>query len=172
MNKNVIMGLGALLAVSLGVFMVLRDNAHYRALPPRFEYASKAEAMVGAREWARVHGGSMGAVLGTGSMSYRGFIPAAPEGVDPRSVVVAYYVNDKSVPFADIGAGMLCTYSWPDYPNWVLHQAAERDRGGWVMSGDANGSYDGLSKRMTELNYKGKATAVFVITQNRKTTDE
>jgi len=162
MGKGLIVA-GVAVLLALLVFIALRKSATlYDALPPRFEHDTAFEAQAAAYTWSLQHGGSVRGILGTGSMSYRNYIPAAPEGVDPRSVVVAYFVLNSAIRFDQIQAGDLCLYRWANYENGILHQAADFTSDGWIMAGNANGAYDGLSNRMTADNFKGIATAVFV----------
>lgn len=130
-SRKLIGGIVAVLLLAL--FLLVAWCNHYvltRGLPPRIEHANQSAARDAA-------GASAIAVLGTGSMAP--FIPAAPAGVDPLSVVVAYAVPRAGSTFADVTIGTLCVYR----PAWtrgtpVMHQAAQLTGAGWVMTGLAN----------------------------------
>lgn len=130
-------------------------------LPPRDEVAqTRNEAFVRAQEWAAANGGEVVAVLGTGSMAPH--IPAAPEGVDPLSYVAAYVVLETGGTWSGIAKGRPCVYR----PVWakggrVLHGAAQRDGGGWIMSGLANPRSESW-ERMTPEKFDGIAARTFV----------
>lgn len=165
MGKGVIAGAVSLLLVVLVFFVLHKDATLYDALPPRFQTTGAVDARLAAQAYADQNGGRLGRILGTGSMSYKNYIPAAPEDADPYRTIVAYYVLDDSIPFSEIRAGDLCAYVVVGRTNWILHQAADYTDGGWIMAGNANGAYDGLSNRMTADTYRGKAIAVFVVPQ-------
>lgn len=89
------------------------------------------------------------------------FIPPAPKGSDPLAFVAAYAVIE-AIPYAEIQQGALCVYR----PMWakggrVIHGAAQRDSGGWIMSGLANRNSESF-ERMTAEKFDGVATRVFV----------
>ena len=101
-------------------------------------------------------------VLGTGSMSYKGYIPPAPEGWDPRKTVVAVVVFGARG-FDDVQEGDLCSFRSANLN--ILHQAAGRFDEGWIMSGNANERHDGKGRRMTAENFRGIVDTVYVIRQ-------
>ena len=145
-----VLGLAALLVVSK------RKQADLaRGLPPRIVCASQGEAFglagVGATP-----------VLGTGSMAP--WIPAALPGLDPRKTVVAYAVIDTAATYDGITTGALVVY----FATWaggrVLHQAAARDGGGWIMSGLHNERSE-TWERVTAANYIGTVARVYVWAQ-------
>lgn len=151
--------LAAIILASLVAFAWLHQRTMLAGLPPREQCDNRADAMAKAGAFAKVHGGTVIAVLGTGSMAP--YIPAAPVGEDPRRYVAAYVVIMPSA-FADIRAGSLCIYraEW-DAKLYVLHQAAQRDDLGWVMSGLHNPRSES-QWRVTPTNFVGIAGKVFV----------
>lgn len=145
-----VLGLAALLIVSK------RHAAEIAGgLPPRIVCASQGEALAQAGVGAT-------AVLGTGSMAP--WIPAALPGNDPLTTVVAYAVMDPAASFDGITTGALVVYT----PGWskarVLHQAALRDSGGWIMSGLHNERSE-TWERVTAANYIGTVSRVYVWAQ-------
>lgn len=145
-----VLGLAALLVVSK------RKQADLaRGLPPRIVCASQGEAFAQAGVGATP-------VLGTGSMAP--WIPAALPGLDPRKTVVAYAVIDSAATYDGITTGALVVY----FATWaggrVLHQAAARDGGGWIMSGLHNERSE-TWERVTAANYVGTVARVYVWVQ-------
>ena len=145
-----VLGLVALLIVSK------RHQAEIaRGLPPRIVCANQGEAFALAGVGATP-------VLGTGSMAP--WIPAALPGLDPRQTVVAYAVIDGASKFDGITTGALVVY----FATWaggrVLHQAAARDSGGWIMSGLHNDRSE-TWERVTAANYIGTVARVYVWAQ-------
>ena len=145
-----VLGLVALLVVSK------RKQADLaRGLPPRIVCANQGEAFAQA-------GMSATPVLGTGSMAP--WIPAALPGLDPRQTVVAYAVIDRAATYDGITTGALVVY----FATWaggrVLHQAAARDSGGWIMSGLHNDRSE-TWERVTAANYIGTVARVYVWAQ-------
>lgn len=152
--------IGLVLALVLGLVALLvvskRKQAEIaRGLPPRVVCASQGEAFALA-------GVSATPVLGTGSMAP--WIPAALPGLDPRKTVVAYAVIDSAATFDGITTGALVVY----FATWaggrVLHQAAARDSGGWIMSGLHNDRSE-TWERVTAANYVGTVARVYVWAQ-------
>lgn len=145
-----VLGLAALLIVSK------RHQAEIaRGLPPRIVCANQGEAFALAGVGATP-------VLGTGSMAP--WIPAALPGLDPRQTVVAYAVIDSAATFDGITTGALVVY----FATWaggrVIHQAAARDGGGWIMSGLHNERSE-TWERVTAANYIGTVARVYVWAQ-------
>ena len=145
-----VLGLAALLVVSK------RKQADLaRGLPPRIVCASQGEAFALAGVGATP-------VLGTGSMAP--WIPAALPGLDPRKTVVAYAVIDTAATYDGITTGALVVY----FATWaggrVLHQAAAKDSGGWIMSGLHNERSE-TWERVTAANYIGTVARVYVWVQ-------
>ena len=145
-----VLGLAALLVVSK------RKQADIaRGLPPRIVCANQGEAFALAGVGATP-------VLGTGSMAP--WIPAALPGLDPRKTVVAYAVIDTAATYDGITTGALVVY----FATWaggrVLHQAAARDSGGWIMSGLHNERSE-TWERVTAANYIGTVARVYVWAQ-------
>jgi hypothetical protein len=146
-----VLGLAALLVVSK------RKQAEIaRGLPPRVVCTSQADALAQA-------GAGATPILGTGSMAP--WIPAALPGLDPRKTVVAYAAMDGAATFAGVTVGALVVY----VPAWasgghVMHQAAARDSGGWIMSGLHNERSE-TWERVTAANYVGTVARVYVWAQ-------
>jgi hypothetical protein len=129
-------------------------------LPPREECGSMLDAWNRAQAYAAKHGGTVVPILGTGSM--QPYIPAASAGLDPKKTVVAYCVTHPTKKFADVRRADLCTYhaEWLDGAP-VMHQAAEHDIGGWIMSGLHNERSE-AHWRVTEANFIGLVAQTFV----------
>lgn len=158
MNRVGIMFAAVVLA-ALVAFAWLHQRTMQAGLPPREPCDNRADAMAKAGAFAKAHGGTVIAVLGTGSMAP--YIPAAPAGEDPRRYIAAYVVMMPAA-FSDIRAGSLCIYraDW-DVNLYMLHQAAQRDGLGWVMSGLHNARSE-AAWRVTPANFIGIAGKVFV----------
>jgi len=147
-----------LLAVlALGLVVVLglalrSERVLLAGLPTRVVVASEAEA------WT-LAGPSAVVVLGTGSMAP--YIPAAPAGADPLRTVSALAVLVSGARYADIKAGALCIY----VPVWagrnVMHQAAQIDGKGWIMTGLGNKDYENR-ERVTAANFVGIVARTYV----------
>jgi len=141
------LGLVAVLALALRSERVLTAG-----LPLRIIVASEADA------WT-LAGPSAVVVLGTGSMAP--YIPAAPAGADPLRTVSALVVLVSGASYSDIKAGSLCIY----VPRWagrnVMHQAAQIDAGGWIMTGLGNKEYENR-ERVTAANFVGIVSRTYV----------
>ena len=77
------------------------------------------------------------------------------------SVVVAYVVTAPNLCYADIKKGDLVLYFPKWTPSQVLHQAAQKDAGGWIMSGLNNAHYE-AEWRVTPENFNGIIAASFI----------
>ena len=141
----------------LGLVVVLglalrSERVLLAGLPTRIVVASETEA------WT-LAGPSAVVVLGTGSMAP--YIPAAPAGADPLRTVSALAVLVSGARYADIKAGALCIY----VPVWagrnVMHQAAQIDAGGWIMTGLGNKDYE-TKERVTAANFVGIVARTYV----------
>ena len=141
----------------LGLVVVLglalrSERVLLAGLPTRVVVASEADA------WT-LAGPSAVVVLGTGSMAP--YIPAAPAGADPLRTVSALAVLVSGARYADIKAGSLCIY----VPVWagrnVMHQAAQIDAGGWIMTGLGNKTYE-TKERVTAANFVGIVARTYV----------
>ena len=153
MNRNTLYAVGALvLAAVLTVLAVMAQRTLTSNLPERIKCRDEAEARALA-------GPSAIPVLGTGSMAP--FIPPAPAGKDPLNTIVALVVLERSASFLDVSAGDLCIY----YPAWhngpVMHQAALKDSGGWIMSGLGNAKSE-AAWRVTSDNFGGIVKTAYV----------
>lgn len=151
--------LAAVILAALVAFAWLHQRTMVAGLPPREVCENRHAALIAAGEFARAQGGTVIAVLGTGSMAP--YIPAAPAGSDPLATLAAYAVTTPAT-FADIRPGALCIYraEW-DAKLYVLHQAAQRDGLGWVMSGLHNPRSE-PQWRVTPANFIGITAKVFV----------
>ena len=148
----------ALLALGLVVVLGLAwrsERVLTAGLPLRIVVASEAEA------W-KLAGPSAVVVLGTGSMVP--YIPAAPAGADPLRTVSALVVLVPHARYTDIKVGALCIY----VPVWagrnVMHQAAQIDSGGWIMTGLGNKIYENM-ERVTASNFVGIVSCTYVWTK-------
>lgn len=143
----------------LGTLAYCAQRRLVEGLPPKAELPTLAEAHAAALAYQHANGGNVLPILGTGSMAP--FIPPARAGLDPWKTVVAYVVTDPRATFADVRAGSLCIYlaAW-NRGGPVLHQAAERDGGGWIMSG-LNNAQSEADWRVTPENFRGVAAKVF-----------
>lgn len=146
-----------LAALALGLVVVLglalrSERVLTAGLPLRIVVTSENEA------WT-LAGPSAVVVLGTGSMAP--YIPAAPKGADPLRTVSALVVLVSGASYADIKAGSLCIY----VPVWagrnVMHQAAQIDAGGWIMTGLGNKSYE-TTERVTAANFVGIVSRTYI----------
>jgi hypothetical protein len=128
-------GLAALAALLLLAYCQHRSMVN--GLPPRIVCASEAEA----KEKAGL--GALG-VLGTGSMVP--FIPASP--ANPQMVVA--YAAPSGKRFNELQKGDLVVY----YASWargnVIHQAAQQDGKGWIMSGLGNKHSEAFARVVAE----------------------
>lgn len=159
--------IGAVLVLGLIGIMVsslLWERRMVAGLPPQDpEYPNASAAWIAALSYAAQTGGKVGTILGTGSMAP--YIPAAPE--NPQRTIVAYWVNVSGAHYTDVKQGDLITYT----PQWplpdslrhalVMHQAAQKDSGGWIMSGLNNKYYENMH-RVDALNFRGIVAKTFI----------
>ena len=151
MNRSTIYVIGAVLIVVVVGFLAWRAQRTLTGnLPPAIDCRDEAEARTLAGPGAIK-------VLGTGSMVP--FIPAALPGQDPLKTVVAYVVIEPAT-FDDIQPGDLCIYAAEWTTGFVIHQAAMKDGGGWIMSGLGN-AHSEARWRVTPANFKGIAARVY-----------
>jgi len=141
----------------LGLVVVLglalrSERVLLAGLPTRVVVASEADA------WT-LAGPSAVVVLGTGSMAP--YIPSAPAGADPLRTVSALAVLMSGASYSDIKAGALVIY----VPRWagrnVMHQAAQIDAGGWIMTGLGNKDYE-TKERVTAANFVGIVQRTYI----------
>ena len=155
MNRIVLIVLLVLGLVALLVVSRRKQAEIARGLPPRVVCADRRDAEAQAGPGAI-------SVLGTGSMAP--FIPPALPGRDPLATVVALAVIDSAANFDGITTGALVIYA----PRWasgnVMHQAAMRDGGGWIMSG-LNNERSETWERVTPATYVGTVARVYVWAQ-------
>lgn len=152
--------LGVLVVILLILFAVSQERNALSALPVPIMCSSQLDAMLRAQ----ADGDYFTAVLGTGSMAP--VIPPAPEGLNPKDTIVAYVSMDTR-DYDDIKQGDLVSYK----PQWtlpkglgrvkVLHQAAQKDSGGWIMSGLNNKHFENRH-RVTESEYYGVAKNIYL----------
>lgn len=151
------------IALALIVFISLvatkDEGVMLTGLPPRTVCASLADAKASAEAYYAAHGGIIMPIAGTGSMAP--YIPAAAKGADPMAVI-AYAVTDPSIGYDQIQKGQLVIYA----PGWtsgsVIHQAAEKDADGWIMSGLHNAHYESRW-RVSSFNFTAVGGAVFTV---------
>jgi len=149
----------AVVLAALVAFAWLHQRTMIRGLPLRETCENRFDALAKAGAFARASGGVVIAVLGTGSMAP--YIPAAPPDANPREWIAAYAVTAPAT-FADIRPGSLCLYRAEWSPSVsVIHQAAQRDSLGWVMSGLHNPRSE-PQWRVTPANFIGITARVFV----------
>ncbi len=161
--KSFLTALVVFLVAALGVVTWRSTRVMSDHLPPRTVCADESAARAQATAWALQSGGSVVAVLGTGSMAP--YIPAAAAGRDPRATIVAYAVTRPGATYADIRPGDLCLYLAEWAPaQCVLHVAALYDALGWIMSGLHNRTYEN-AVRVTPANFRGLTAAVFTWNQ-------
>jgi len=141
----------------LGLVVVLglalrSERVLLAGLPTRVVVASEADA------WT-LAGPSAVVVLGTGSMAP--YIPSAPAGADPLRTVSALAVLMSGASYSDIKAGALVIY----VPRWagrnVMHQAAQIDGKGWIMTGLGNKDYE-TKERVTAANFVGIVQRTYI----------
>ena len=141
----------------LGLVVVLglalrSERVLLAGLPTRVVVASEADA------WT-LAGPSAVVVLGTGSMAP--YIPSAPAGADPLRTVSALAVLMSGASYSDIKAGALVIY----VPRWagrnVMHQAAQIDGKGWIMTGLGNKEYEN-KERVTAANFVGIVSRTYI----------
>jgi hypothetical protein len=141
-----VVGLACLSLLLLLAYCQHRDMV--AGLPPRIVCASEADA----RERAGL--GAVG-VRGTGSMVP--FIPASP--ANPMTIVA--YAAPSGKRFSELRKGDLVVY----YADWakgnVIHQAAQKDGKGWIMSGLGNKQSESFA-RVTEKDFFFHVEAVYV----------
>lgn len=145
---------GLALVLALLVFLATRSQRVLEAgLPPRFECVGQLDALVKAGERAVP-------IAGTGSMAP--YIPPAAPGLDPLATIVAYARPREGARFEDIKAGDLVIYRAAWNPaNPVMHQAAQRDSLGWIMSGLHNERSESW-ERVTAENFKAIIERIYV----------
>ena len=128
-------------------------------LPPVTACHDRADAHAQALDYQAAHGGRILTILGTGSMAP--YIPAAAPGLDTEKTIVAYVVTEAHATFDDITPGSLVTYraAWSEKYS-IIHVAALKDSGGWIMSGLHNPRSE-PQWRVTADNFLGLAAHTF-----------
>lgn len=139
---------GAVLAALL-LLAYCQHRSMVAGLPPRIVCASQYEA-------GKEAGFGAYPILGTGSMVP--FIPAAPS--NPKTTIVAY-ARPSSRTYSEIKKGDLVCY----YADWakhgVIHQAAQKDSLGWIMSGLGNKHSEAFA-RVTSENFICHVDSIYV----------
>lgn len=155
--RNLAIVLSAAALVALIIVGLVWQHRLVAGLPPRVECADAAAALAAAYAEADKQGGSVLSVLGTGSMAP--FIPAASH--EPRKTIVAYVVTLPGATYSDIRRGSLVLY-FPEFASEALyiHQAAEHDAAGWIMTGLHNERSE-AAWRVTPANFVALAAHVF-----------
>lgn len=120
-------------------------------LPPQASFATMSDAYYAALADTKGDLKRLGSVLGTGSMAP--YIPPSAPGLDPYATVVAFTLKKKAT-YEDIQHGDLCVYEPANAPgeSWI-HQAAEKDSDGWIMTGLNNRRSENWM-RMTAKNFR------------------
>lgn len=166
MNTRALITALLLAAVLVGGVVLLartQQTAMENALPPRHEFATLVAASDAALAYRRAHGGTYTPIAGTGSMAP--YIPAgqAKTLAAQATEIVAFVVTAAGKTFADVAEGSLVIYR----PEWnerrpVMHQAAQFDGGGWIMTGLHNAHSESM-ERMTADKFTGLVAAAFVV---------
>lgn len=155
----------AILLLAVLVFLGYRSQKILEdGLPARDDVGlTQDQALQRANAYSNTHGGPIYAILGTGSMAP--YIPPSKAGLDPKTTTVAYAVGVPNSSYTDIQAGNLCVYmaEW-DAKLCVIHSAAQKTYGGWVMSGLHNARSESWA-RVTPQNFRGIVARVFVWTK-------
>jgi signal peptidase I len=119
-------------------------------LPPTVRTATRVEAHLSALDEAN-------SLQGRGCTYYV---------LNTRSMEPALWGGDyivvESVPYSQLQRGDIIAY-WADWLPGnvpVTHRLVEKDRGGWILSGDNNRHSESYS-RVTEANYIGKLVRVY-----------
>ena len=148
LTAGVVCVLGALLLLGLR-----NHRALERGLPPRIACESQIAAKIAA-------GPNAIAILGTGSMAP--FISPAPAGSNPLETVVAYAAPAPGGTYEQIKTGSLVVYAAEWSPQFsVIHQAAQRENDGWVMTGLNNKGYENRY-RVTAANFRALVSTIYV----------
>jgi hypothetical protein len=158
--KKILLVVAAVLAlVALAVVAYRSNRVLVDGLPPKSDFAHQVDAYRAALAFAGGDASLVVPVAGTGSM--RPYIPPAAAGLDPRRTIVAFVVMVPGATFADIRPGSLCSYEPADWPGerW-LHQAAQKDAAGWIMTGLGNAHYESWM-RVTAANFRGIVARTF-----------
>lgn len=155
MNTRTVILIAVLFTVLITVLVFARRSQRvlHNGLPERILCTSQAEAQ-------RLAGPTAIAVLGTGSMAP--FIPPAPIGINPLTVVCAYAVPASGVLYKDITPGALVVYAIEYVKgHTTMHQAALLDGGGWIMTGLHNKGYE-TNVRVTKENFIAVVSKVYI----------
>jgi hypothetical protein len=120
---------------------------------PVFRYDNETVAMLSAIAHANDISGIVSQVLPTGSMR--------PAIYDYDYVVISNPLKDS---FENVKEGDIILYraDWaPPLSPPVLHRAVEKDRYGWIMTGDSEASPYENKTRLTSANYLGRLVAIY-----------
>lgn len=151
MNQLRYIAIGAAVVALIAAGVWWQQRQMVAALPPRIVCTSQDDAWIKA-------GPTAIAVLGTGSMAP--YLPHAKDGQDPLKTVVGY-AKPSGAAFFTIRKGDLVVY-WADWAKAnVMHQAAQHDSGGWIMSGLHNRSSESFA-RVTPETFRAVIGEVYV----------
>jgi hypothetical protein len=153
MNARTIL-IGLLVVGLVVILLVANRNQSVleRGLPTRIVCTNEQDARIRA---------GLGSVLVLGTGSLAPYIPAAGPGKDPDTTPVAFAALRAGATFAEIKPGDLCLYMPTWTPGYVMHQAAQKDGDGWIMSGLHNERSESWA-RVTAENFKGIVDRVYV----------
>lgn len=151
MNQLRYIVIGAAVVALIAVVAWWHQRQMVAALPPRIVCTSLEDAWIKA-------GPTAIAILGTGSMAP--YLPHAQDGQDPLKTVVGY-AKPSGAAFSAIRKGDLVVY-WAEWVNGnVMHQAAQHDSGGWIMSGLHNSQSESFA-RVTAESFRAVIGEVYV----------
>lgn len=149
---------GVIIGFPLLIIMGLKNQKEmYAGLPPQVRVESREDAVKATIG----HGNIPSLVVGTGSMYP--YIDKAPEGSDPLTTVMAVAELDRDFSYSDIKKGDLIVYKNPrNHSMMIIHQAAQKDSLGWIMTGLNKKNATETFWRVTEDNYVGKVVTTYV----------
>jgi hypothetical protein len=120
---------------------------------PVFRYDNETVAMLSALAHANDINGTVSQILPTGSMR--------PAIYDYDYVIIS---NPSKDSFENVKEGDIVLYraDWaPPLSPPVLHRTVEKDRYGWIMTGDNEASPYENKTRLTSANYLGRLVAIY-----------
>lgn len=150
MNKTLISIIALCLILVTLLWLAFRSQQILeQGLPKRIMCDSRERAL-------KLAGRDAIPILGTGSM-----VPYIPASPDPLNTIVAYAVCSNGG-YDDIRPGSLCVYRpvWASPTGFVIHGAALKDSGGWIMSGLHNKQSESWA-RVTPSNFVGIVDRVY-----------
>jgi hypothetical protein len=128
-TQNVILGLFCLFIVGFIVYNQWDRQNLYSLLPEKVEFSNKEDAVLEAK----LSGKNWSFIYGTGSM----YPYIRKDEENPYNLVAISIYSKKA--YHEIKRGDLIVYfaEW-DKSKRVLHQAVQKDSGGWIASGFNN----------------------------------